>query len=109
MRPLFTIHAGEFLVGEYISRKLKRDFDVWLPVQDTGVDLLVTPRSRHRRNANKRQPPHRDGRSYPTSAGAVVFHLTQLEEESHRALFDERPLLARTTARLVNSRPSASG
>lgn len=43
MRPLFTIHAGEFLVGEYISRALKGKFDVWLPVQDTGVDLLLTP------------------------------------------------------------------
>ncbi len=41
MRPLFTIHAGEFLVGEYIEHRF-RNTNVWLPSKDTGVDLLVT-------------------------------------------------------------------
>lgn len=50
MKPLFTIHEGEFLVGEYISRKLKDQYDVYVPVKDRGIDLLVT----HRR---KRTPP----------------------------------------------------
>jgi len=45
MKPLFTIHAGEFLVGDHIGRTLKQHFDVWLPVRDTGVDLLLTPRN----------------------------------------------------------------
>ena len=40
MRPIFTIHAGEFLVGEYIEQKLKKN--VWLPAKDAGIDLLVT-------------------------------------------------------------------
>ena len=40
MKPLFTIHEGEFLVGDYINRKLGRKFDVWVPTKDTGVDLL---------------------------------------------------------------------
>lgn len=53
MKPLFTVHAGEFLVGDYISRKLKRQFDVWLPVRDTGVDLLVTPRGKP---SHRKQP-----------------------------------------------------
>jgi hypothetical protein len=46
MKPLFTIHEGEFLVGDYINRKLGRKFDVWVPSKDSGVDLLVT-RKRH--------------------------------------------------------------
>lgn len=41
MKPLFTIHAGEYLVGSYIEEHF-REFNVWLPSKDTGVDLLVT-------------------------------------------------------------------
>jgi hypothetical protein len=40
MRPIFTVHAGEFLVGQHIEGKLKKN--VWLPTKDIGVDLLVT-------------------------------------------------------------------
>ncbi|MGA8612841.1 MAG: hypothetical protein WB760_14315 [Xanthobacteraceae bacterium] len=40
MRSIFTIHAGEFLVGEHIEREFKKS--VWLPAKDTGIDLLVT-------------------------------------------------------------------
>jgi hypothetical protein len=41
MKSLFTIHAGEFIVGEYIERKF-RGVKLWLPSKDTGVDLLAT-------------------------------------------------------------------
>jgi hypothetical protein len=41
MRPLFTIHAGEFLVGQYIESQIPGR-NVWVPTKDTGVDLLVT-------------------------------------------------------------------
>jgi hypothetical protein len=41
MRPIFTIHAGEYLVGSYIEKTYKKS-RVWLPSSDTGVDLLVT-------------------------------------------------------------------
>lgn len=41
MRPLFTVHAGEFLVGEHIERTFPY-LNVWVPAKDTGVDLLVT-------------------------------------------------------------------
>src|SRR6266516_7248926 len=41
MKPLFTIHAGEFLVASYIEQQFK-DYLVWLPSRDSGVDLLVT-------------------------------------------------------------------
>lgn len=41
MRSLFTVHAGEYILGSYIENKFK-DLDVWLPSRDTGIDLLVT-------------------------------------------------------------------
>lgn len=50
MKPLFTIHEGEFLVGDHINRKLGHRVEVWVPTKDTGIDLLVTPK-RGRRKA----------------------------------------------------------
>ncbi len=41
MKSLFTIHAGEFVVGDYIERKFRR-VNLWVPSRDTGTDLLVT-------------------------------------------------------------------
>ena len=41
MRPIFTIHAGEFLVGEKIEKSFPK-LNVWIPSKDTGVDFLVT-------------------------------------------------------------------
>ena len=41
MRPLFTVHAGEFLVGQHIEKEFK-DKSVWVPTKDKGIDLLVT-------------------------------------------------------------------
>ena len=33
MRPLFTIHAGEFVVGEHIEQQFPKF--VWIPSKDT--------------------------------------------------------------------------
>jgi hypothetical protein len=41
MKPLFTVHAGEYLVGNYIEHVHPR-WSVWVPSKDTGIDLLVT-------------------------------------------------------------------
>ena len=41
MRPLFTVHAGEFLVGQHIERSYP-NLKVWIPSKDIGVDLLIT-------------------------------------------------------------------
>lgn len=43
MRPIFTVHAGEYLVAAEIEKKF-RNLQVWIPSRDTGVDLLVTGR-----------------------------------------------------------------
>ena len=42
MKPIFTIHEGEFLVGDYINRRFGHKYNVWVPTKDSGVDLLVT-------------------------------------------------------------------
>ncbi|MFM0302682.1 hypothetical protein PQQ99_21410 [Paraburkholderia sediminicola] len=44
MRPIFTIHAGEYLVGCEIEARFP-DHRVWVPSKDNGVDLLVTDKS----------------------------------------------------------------
>ena len=49
MKPLFTIHEGEFLVGDFLNRKLGHKYDVWVPTKDSGVDLLVTRKRRRGR------------------------------------------------------------
>jgi hypothetical protein len=41
MRPIFTVHAGEFLVGQHIETSFKGK-NVWVPTKDSGFDLLVT-------------------------------------------------------------------
>lgn len=46
MKPIFTIHEGEFLVGDHINRTFGRKYDVWVPTKDSGVDLLVTRKRR---------------------------------------------------------------
>ena len=44
MRPIFTIHVGEYLVADYIERKFGKSHGVrvWVPSKDDGIDLLVT-------------------------------------------------------------------
>jgi len=41
MTPLFTVHAGEYIVGEKIEKEFK-GLNVWVPSKDTGIDLLIT-------------------------------------------------------------------
>jgi hypothetical protein len=47
MRPLFTIHAGEYLVGAEIEKHFKHA-NVWIPLRDAGIDLLVSDRRNRR-------------------------------------------------------------
>lgn len=46
MQPMFTIHAGEYLVGSYIEQNLTdqngKKLNIWVPSKDIGIDLLVT-------------------------------------------------------------------
>lgn len=41
MKPIFTIHAGEYLVASHLEENFK-GLEIWLPTRDTGIDLLVT-------------------------------------------------------------------
>jgi hypothetical protein len=47
VKPLFTTHAGEFVVGDYIERKFPR-VNVWVPTKDTGVDLSISGKKNKR-------------------------------------------------------------
>lgn len=47
MRPIFTIHAGEYLVATALERKFPQ-LQIWIPSRDTGVDLLVTDRQQRK-------------------------------------------------------------
>src|SRR5712691_6037168 len=47
MKTLFTIHAGEFLVGSEIEQRIPTA-RIWLPSKDTGIDLLLTNSSNTR-------------------------------------------------------------
>jgi hypothetical protein len=47
MKPLFTIHAGEYLVASHIEQHF-RHVNVWVPSRDTGIDLLVSDRRNRR-------------------------------------------------------------
>jgi hypothetical protein len=43
---MFTIHAGEYLVGLHVQQRL--GLTVWIPAKDIGIDLLVTDGENHR-------------------------------------------------------------
>lgn len=50
MKPLFTVHTGEYLVASFLENRFK-GVNVWIPSRDTGIDLLVSDR-RHRRTVS---------------------------------------------------------
>ena len=44
MKTIFTIHAGEYLVGSELERQFPL-WNIWLPSRDTGIDLLMTDKN----------------------------------------------------------------
>lgn len=47
MRPIFTVHAGEYLVASEIENKFD-GLQVWIPSKDSGIDLLITDQSQRK-------------------------------------------------------------
>jgi hypothetical protein len=41
MKCLYTVHAGEYLVGTQVEKEID-GASVWLPSKDQGIDLLIT-------------------------------------------------------------------
>ena len=41
MKPIFLLHAAEYLAGSHIEEQF-RHVNLWLPAKDTGIDLLVS-------------------------------------------------------------------
>lgn len=44
MKPLFTIHAGEYIFGQHIEDNFK-NARLWIPSKDTGIDFLISDSS----------------------------------------------------------------
>jgi hypothetical protein len=65
MRPLFTVHAGEYLVGEFIEKNFS-NLNVWIPSKDTDIDLLVTNIT-NTKSVSLQVKLSRDYRSYHTN------------------------------------------
>jgi hypothetical protein len=40
LKPLFTVHAGEYVAGSFFERKFRR-VNIWVPTKDTGISLQV--------------------------------------------------------------------
>jgi hypothetical protein len=49
MRPIFTVHAGEFLVGQHLESFKNRN--VWVPTKEHDVDLLVTDKANKKKRS----------------------------------------------------------
>lgn len=69
MRSIFTIHAGEYLVGTRIEESFPR-LRVWIPTKDTGIDLLVTD-DRQRKAASLQVKFSKDYQATAKSSGLV--------------------------------------
>ena len=41
MKSLFSIHEGEFLVGDYITRNMSKKYEVWVPAKGMGEDCVA--------------------------------------------------------------------
>jgi hypothetical protein len=41
MKPLFTIHAGEYLFANEFYRKYP-NYNLWIPAKDEGIDFLIS-------------------------------------------------------------------
>lgn len=50
MKPIFTVHAGEYLVGDHLEKQFP-DYEIWVPSKDTGTDLLITNSKNRKKNA----------------------------------------------------------
>ncbi|MDD2468071.1 MAG: hypothetical protein PHI97_29180 [Desulfobulbus sp.] len=50
MKPIFTIHAGEYLVGDFLEKQFS-NCEIWVPSKDTGTDLLITNSLDRKKNA----------------------------------------------------------
>jgi len=51
MKPFYSIHEGEYLVGLCIKEKIK-GCELWIPVKDRGVDILLTNKDDYKKNVS---------------------------------------------------------
>jgi hypothetical protein len=51
MKPLYSIHEGEYLVGLCINKAIK-NCDLWIPAKDRGIDILVTNKKDYKKSVS---------------------------------------------------------
>jgi hypothetical protein len=86
MKPMFTVHAGEFVFAEVVEKSYPM-LKLWMPTKDTGVDFLITdaegenPVSVQVKMSRDYRPPYLRSEfdERLTAAGWFVFSYSALE------------------------------
>lgn len=87
MKSMFSIHAGEYLLGLELEKRLhkkpyNKPCNVWVPGKDYGIDLLVTDRQTNKKAITLQAKFSKD---YPTmpgirAGGWWTFDLKKMKE-----------------------------
>lgn len=86
MKPIFTLHAGEFVFGEHVE-KFFRSVNLWVPAKDTGIDFLISDKENREtvsvqvKMSRDYRPPHASSafEGLLEAAGWFVFSKKALE------------------------------
>lgn len=86
MKPIFTLHAGEFVFGDHVEKRF-RHVNLWVPVKDTGIDFLLSDKTNRAtvsvqvKMSRDYRPPHAltDFENLLEAAGWFVFSSKALE------------------------------
>ncbi|MDN3523888.1 hypothetical protein QWY79_01240 [Halomonas sabkhae] len=90
MKPIFTLHAGEFVFGEHVEQRF-RDVDLWVPTKDTGIDFLLSDKANRSTvsvqviMSRDYQPPHASTKFEDSLQAAGWFVFSRKALESSRA------------------------
>jgi len=51
MKQFYTIHEGEYLVGNFLAKEIKGCV-LWIPAKDEGTDILVTKKDDYKKSVS---------------------------------------------------------
>jgi len=86
VKPIFTLHAGEFVFGEHVEKRF-RNVNLWVPTKDTGIDFLLSDKANGAtvsvqvKMSRDYRPPHAATNfdNFLEAAGWFVFSRKALE------------------------------
>ena len=64
MKQFFTIHGGEYLLGNIIEKKFP-DWEIWIPSKDLGTDFLITNKKNRQKNVSIQVKSSKDYLVFP--------------------------------------------